>query len=156
MIDQRHGRSTAPNNSDRPLERTEVRRLGIVAMLAAALSLLLIGATTALSASGGMGITATQVNVTKVNKRYAKLWEDVRPKDKRWARSTSACESGGSRSIHGGGGSFHGAFQFMLSTWRAAPRSPGGDPHAYSWKTQAVVAVALMRRDGAGHWPNCG
>jgi hypothetical protein len=44
----------------------------------------------------------------------------------------------------------------MKSTWRASPKSPGGDPTAYDYRTQAVVAVALKRRDGAGHWPVCG
>ena len=44
----------------------------------------------------------------------------------------------------------------MKSTWKSSPKSVGSDPHKYSWKTQAVVAVLLKKRDGAGHWPNCG
>ena len=89
--------------------------------------------------------------------RYQRLWDDLSRKNKRWARQTSACESGRDRNIHGGGGAYHGAFQFMLSTWRNSPKSPGGDPHRYSWKTQAVVAVYLKKRDGARtHWPHCG
>ena len=89
--------------------------------------------------------------------RYQRLWDDFGPKAKRWARRTSDCESGGDRNIHGGGGSYHGAFQFMKPTWRHARKSPGGDPHRYSWKTQAVVAVYLKRQDGARtHWPHCG
>lgn len=89
--------------------------------------------------------------------RYQRLWDEIGPKNKRWARRTSDCESGGDRNIHGGGGSYHGAFQFMKSTWRHAPKSPGGDPHRYSWKTQAVVAVHLKKQDGARtHWPHCG
>ena len=51
---------------------------------------------------------------------------------------------------------YRGAFQFMKSTWRVSPKSPGGDPIAYNYKTQAVVAVALKNQDGAGHWPTCG
>lgn len=88
--------------------------------------------------------------------KYQRIWDDFSRRDKRWARSTSQCESGGDRNIHGGGGIYHGAFQFMKSTWRSSPKNPGGDPHNYSWKTQAVVAVLLKKRDGAGHWPNCG
>jgi hypothetical protein len=89
--------------------------------------------------------------------RYQRLWDGISAKNKRWARRTSECESGGDRNIHGGGGTYHGAFQFMKSTWRNAPKSPGGDPHRYSWKTQAVVAVYLKKRDGArAHWPHCG
>ena len=89
--------------------------------------------------------------------RYQRLWDGLSDRNHRWARRTSRCESGMDRNIHGGGGTYHGAFQFMLSTWRNAPKSPGGDPHRYSWKTQAVVAIYLKKRDGArNHWPNCG
>jgi hypothetical protein len=88
--------------------------------------------------------------------RYERMWNNFSKKEKRWAHRTSECESGQQTKIHGGGGSYHGAFQFMLSTWRNAPKSPGGDPHKRTWKTQAVVAVKLKNRDGAHHWPNCG
>jgi Transglycosylase-like domain len=88
--------------------------------------------------------------------KYARLWDAVSPRDKRWARSTAECESGRDPNAIGGGGSYRGAFQFMKSTWRRSPKSPGGDPIDYPYKTQAVVAVALKNRDGAGHWPNCG
>ena len=88
--------------------------------------------------------------------KYERIWDDFRSKDKKWARRTSECEAGGDRNIHGGGGSYHGAFQFMKSTWKSSPKSVGSDPHNYSWKTQAVVAVLLKKRDGAGHWPVCG
>jgi len=88
--------------------------------------------------------------------RYASLWSKVSPRDKRWARTTAECESGGDPTAIGNGGMFRGAFQFMKSTWQSAPKSPGGDPIDYSYKTQAVVAVALKRQDGAGHWPVCG
>ena len=37
----------------------------------------------------------------------------------------------------------------MRSTWKASPKSPGGDPIAYPYRTQAVVAVLLKNRDGA-------
>ena len=88
--------------------------------------------------------------------RYERTWDDFSKTNKRWARKTSECESGGNRKIHGGNGAYHGAFQFMKSTWASSPMSPGGDPHRHTWKTQAVVAVKLKQRDGAGHWPNCG
>lgn len=89
--------------------------------------------------------------------RYQRLWDGVSDRKHRWARQTSECESGGDRNIHSSNGSYHGAFQFSLSTWRNAPKSPGGDPHRYTWKTQAVVAIYLKKRDGARtHWPSCG
>lgn len=89
--------------------------------------------------------------------RYERLWDGLSSGNKQWARDTSRCESGPDRNIHGGGGAYHGAFQFALSTWRSSPKSPGGDPHRYSRRTQGVVAVYLKKRDGARtHWPNCG
>jgi hypothetical protein len=87
---------------------------------------------------------------------YDRMWTQVSRRDKRWARSTAECESGRDPDAIGGGGKFRGAFQFLISTWDRAPKSPGGDPIDYPYRTQAVVAVALMHRDGTRHWPNCG
>ena len=75
---------------------------------------------------------------------------------RRWANRTSECESGRNPRAIGGGGLYRGAFQFMKATWRSSPKSPGGDPVRFSYRTQAVVAVLLMKRDGPGHWPVCG
>jgi hypothetical protein len=93
-------------------------------------------------------------NVTPT--KYDRIWDGLATPQRRWARSTSECESGGDPDAIGGGGLYRGAFQFMRSTWKHAPRTPGGDPIDYSYRTQAVVAVLLKKRDGAGHWPNCG
>ena len=82
--------------------------------------------------------------------KYERIWRSFRPSERRWANRTAECESGRNPRAIGGGGMYRGAFQFMKSTWRASPRSPGGDPIAFSYRTQAVVAVLLMRRDGAG------
>ena len=88
--------------------------------------------------------------------KYAALWDRTSSKDRRWARTTSECESGGNPKAIGGGGMYRGAFQFLKSTWKSSPKSPGGDPIRYTYRTQAVVAIALKNRDGAGHWPVCG
>jgi transglycosylase-like protein len=88
--------------------------------------------------------------------KYVRLWVKISRRDKVWARATAECESGGDPDAIGGGGQYRGAFQFAMSTWQNAPKSPGGDPIDYPYKTQAVVAVALMKKDGTGHWPNCG
>jgi Transglycosylase-like domain len=88
--------------------------------------------------------------------KYDRLWDGYSDKDHRWARHTSECESGGDPKAIGGGGKYRGAFQFLRSTWRAAPKSPGGDPIDYPWKTQAVVAIALKHKEGTGAWPVCG
>jgi hypothetical protein len=87
--------------------------------------------------------------------RYQRLWDRVTRSQRRWAHQTAECESGADPNAIGGGGLYRGAFQFMRSTWKRAPKSPGGDPISYPYRTQAVVAVALMRQDGTGHWPNC-
>ena len=81
--------------------------------------------------------------------RVREIWDGYSNRNRRWARRTSECESGGDPNAIGGGGMYRGAFQFMRSTWRHSPKSPGGDPIDYPWRTQAVVAVALKKRDGS-------
>ncbi|MCD6014871.1 MAG: Transglycosylase domain protein [Solirubrobacterales bacterium] len=103
------------------------------------------------SAVGGESDSASRNSA-----KYERLWDRVDRRDRRWARRTAKCESGRDPDAIGGGGRYRGAFQFMKSTWKSAPKSPGGDPIAYSYRTQAVVAVLLKQRDGAGHWPVCG
>jgi transglycosylase-like protein len=132
--------------------------LGILVALALAMMIAMAatgpaGATTGGASTGG---TVTVTSTSSSGDRYDRLWRSFSRKNRRWAKRTSACESGGNPSIHGYGGTYHGAFQFALGTWRTAPRSPGGDPHTYRWRVQAVVAIALKKRDGAGAWPVCG
>lgn len=88
--------------------------------------------------------------------KYDRLWQRTSAAERRWAERTSECESGGNPNAIGGGGRYRGAFQFLRSTWEAAPKSPGGDPIAHPYRTQAVVAVMLMRRMGTSPWPVCG
>ncbi len=129
----------------------------------ASVALLSIGslATGAAGASSGGIDTATSSggddqSADRGGAKYERLWDRVSVRDRRWARRTSECESGGNPRAIGGGGRYRGAFQFMRATWKSSPRTPGGDPIAYPYRTQAVVAVLLKRRDGAGHWPVCG
>lgn len=120
-----------------------------------AVTALVASAATSKAASGG--VTADGGDSTTREARYARVWDGYPARAKRWARRTSACESGHNPRAVGGNGRYRGAFQFTRPTWRSAPRTPGGDPVRYAWKTQAVVAVALKRRDGArNHWPSCG
>jgi hypothetical protein len=139
-------------------ERVRIAVAGAVG--AALLSVALIGATTALGGSGGSGPGGDGDGGGdgggNTAYKYKAAWEDFSYKDKRWARKTSECESGGNPKIHDPSRTYHGAFQFLKSTWRRSPMSPGGDPHRYSWKTQAVVAVKLKHKAGAGQWPVCG
>lgn len=95
-----------------------------------------------------------------VDKRHKPLYDgvwrrSVSPEKKAWARRVADCESGRNPDALGAGGTYRGAFQFSEGTWKNAPQSPGGDPIAFSYRTQAFVAVRLMTRDGRGHWPNC-
>ena len=143
-------------------------RYGRIAAAAAALviALVLTAALAAGSAGGASGGAAMGDGgaksggkggkIAKVDARYERLWNKVSRRNKKWARSTAQCESGRNAKAIGGGGIYRGAFQFMKSTWKNSPKSPGGDPIRYAYKTQAVVAVALKKRDSAAHWPVCG
>jgi hypothetical protein len=154
---------TTDNDFKRPLSRLRLAALAGVGVLALAAG----GAAGAAGASsggfgpgsggtgaggGGQGASANEEPA-----KFARLWDRrLRPAEKKWANRTSRCESGQDPDAIGGGGRYRGAFQFMRATWKRSPRSPGGDPIDYSYRTQAVVAVLLKRRDGAGHWPVCG
>jgi soluble lytic murein transglycosylase-like protein len=138
-----------------PKPRIILKWMAALAMLAACA----VPAGASAETSGGISTddgTRSEKRVAESDAKYQRLWDRVSPRDKRWARSTSKCESGRDPRAIGGGGQYRGAFQFMKSTWRRSPKSPGGDPIEYPYRTQAVVAVALKNRDGAGHWPNCG
>jgi hypothetical protein len=135
-----------------------------IAAAATALTFFLLGllASQAGATSGGVGSggasasTTTGHSTERVGTKYERIWDRLSVADKRWARTTSECESGGDPDAIGSGGLYRGAFQFTRSTWEASPKSPGGDPIAYPYRTQAVVAVLLKHRDGSQHWPVCG
>ena len=134
----------------------------VIAAAATALTFFLLGlmAAQAGATSGGVGSggasASTSPSTERVGTKYERIWDRTSVADKRWAHETSECESGGDPDAIGSGGLYRGAFQFTRSTWEASPKSPGGDPIAYPYKTQAVVAVLLKNRDGAQHWPVCG
>lgn len=116
------------------------------------------GGQTASESGAGSGTAqgADTQATPRMDGKFVRMFDGFSTRDRRWARTTSQCESGGDPDAIGGGGIYRGAFQFMRATWKASPKSPGGDPIAYPYKTQAVVAVLLMHRDGAQHWPVCG
>jgi hypothetical protein len=117
-----------------------------------AVVMMVAAAANAHAGSGGTSATST----TSGGSKYSRLWDGISRKNKRWARRTSECESGGNAKAVSSGGTYRGAFQFTLYTWRHAPKSPGGDPVNYPWRTQAVVAVYLKKQEGTGAWPVCG
>ena len=138
-----------------PGPRALVPAMAIAAVLAVgAVSAPLAGG----ASSGGVGSPGSETDQADSEAdKYALIWEEkTSRRDKRWARSTAECESGKDPKAIGGGGKYRGAFQFLKSTWKSSPKSPGGDPIDYPYRTQAVVAVALKNRDGTGHWPVCG
>jgi hypothetical protein len=155
-MNQNHARRSArtERTAGRALSRLKAYApFGLIAVVM--LAAMLMMSTTALGGSGGTGATSSSGDGG--GNKYDRLWDDLSKKQHRWARKTSDCESGGDPTAHGGGGTYHGAFQFMKSTWKSAPKSPGGDPHRYRWKVQAVVAVYLKKKSGAkSNWPNCG
>ena len=131
----------------------------IQTLLAVALFAALFALAT-VAVSGARGPAGTERpqggKVAKSKPIYDGLWRrKVSPENKRWARRVSECESGRDPNALGVGGTYRGAFQFSEGTWKSAPQSPGGDPIAYSYRTQAFVAVRLRTRDGDGHWPSC-
>jgi soluble lytic murein transglycosylase-like protein len=130
-----------------------VLALALSALLAAAFA---ASSGPALAGTGGLAADEREATKSHSGNKYDRLWNKTSRKNKRWARRTAECESGGNPRAIGGGGKYRGAFQFLKSTWRASPKSPGGDPIKYRYKVQAVVAVRLKMRDGRGHWPNCG
>lgn len=131
--------------------------LAIAALLAAVFSVLAISEATASSGGiGGPGSTSERSTSARTSPRYENLYKRTTTREKRWARSTAECESGGNPRAIGGGGAYRGAFQFLRSTWRTSPKSPGGDPIRYTYRVQAVVAIMLRREMGSKPWPVCG
>jgi hypothetical protein len=147
-----------PNST---LSASRLRPAVFVAALATAALCLLLAAS-APASSGGIG-TATPSpagnggsHASKTGSKYKRLWSRVSRADKRWASRTSECESGRDPHAIGGGGAYRGAFQFTMQTWQSSPKTPGGDPIRYDYRTQAVVAVALKKQAGTSPWPVCG
>ena len=131
---------------------SKLKIIFLVAAAVAALGLLAFVSAPAGASSGGTSTTTSGGG----GDRYQRLWENVSRRNKRWASHTAKCESGKDPNAIGGGGQYRGAFQFMRSSWKNAPKTPGGDPIDYGYKTQAVVAVALKKHMGTKPWPVCG
>jgi soluble lytic murein transglycosylase-like protein len=129
----------------------------VLAMMAV---MALIGATAVAMSSSAVassgGLSASSGGTGSGNSKYKRLWHKTSRHNKHWANKTAECESGNDPNAIGGGGQYRGAFQFMKSSWHHAPKTPGGDPIDYGYKTQAVVAVALKKREGTKPWPVCG
>ena len=135
-------------------------KLKIVLALMAVMGL--IGATavamtsSAVASSGGVSASSGGTGSGSGDSKYKRLWHKTSRHNKHWANKTAECESGKDPNAIGGGGQYRGAFQFMKSSWKNAPKTPGGDPIDYGYKTQAVVAVALKKHMGTKPWPVCG
>lgn len=133
--------------------------------------LLALAAQTASAGSGGMGPggtspsgpSGTGTTGTKAEEgdhlepaKYTRLWSKVPGKEKRWASTVAECETGTDPNMTALDGEYRGAFMFLQESWDNAPKSPGGDPIDYTYKVQAVVAVALKKQLGTAPWPVCG
>jgi hypothetical protein len=130
----------------------KLKMILVLVAAAAALTVTLVS----VSAPAGAYSGGTSTTSGGDGGKYKRMWENTSTRNKRWARHTAECESGKNPDAIGGGGRYRGAFQFTKPTWRNAPKTPGGDPIRYSFRTQAVVAVALKKREGTSAWPNCG
>jgi hypothetical protein len=141
----------------------------IATLIVGATLTLVLGATSALAgpSSGGIGYGSESEAQpsgsgssggadNRTPSKYNRLWDRVSPDDRDWARKVSWCESGRDPDALGLGGQYRGAFMFTRDAWKTSPKTPGGDPIDYSYRTQAVVAVALKKRDGTRPWPVCG
>lgn len=69
-----------------------------------------------------------------------------------WDR-LAKCESGGNPRAVSASGTYHGLFQFSVSTWRSVGGS--GLPSEASPAEQLQRAQALQARSGWGQWPAC-
>jgi hypothetical protein len=147
---------------------SRVRRTKLVLLTLAAtafLAGLLTHTASAADGSGGVGAGGTTTaapapstggsgNATP--SKYKRLWHRVSRHERKWAAKTSYCETGHDPDATALNGQYRGAFMFTWDAWRTSPKTPGGDPIDYSYRTQAVVAVMLMRKVGTGPWPVCG
>lgn len=66
----------------------------------------------------------------------------------------AGCEAGGRPKAVGGGGRFHGMYQFTVGTWKSVGGK--GLPSKASADEQTYRAKLLYQRSGAGPWPTCG
>ena len=132
--------------------------LGALALAAVLTIMLLVAAGSASARSGGIGTDpgGRSGNTNATPAKYDRLWDKVGRKDKRWANRVAHCESGKDPNAVALKGRYRGAFMFTRDAWKTSPKTPGGDPIDYSYRTQAVVAVHLKKRDGTRPWPVCG
>ena len=66
----------------------------------------------------------------------------------------AACESGGDPTVVDASGTYHGKYQFDLSTWASVGGS--GAPSAAPEAEQDYRAALLYSQAGSSPWPNCG
>jgi hypothetical protein len=147
------------NTSLRPAAKTVIVGFLVVTTIVLA-SILLLGAGSAAARSGGIGAGDNDARQGGKNNatpaKYQRLWDRVHRKDRRWAARVAECESGKDPNAVALKGRYRGAFMFTRDAWKTSPKTPGGDPIDYSYRTQAVVAVHLKKRDGTRPWPVCG
>lgn len=149
------------SNSTSLRPTTAIVVIGLLALSAIVLaSFLLLGAGSAAARSGGVGTgggeTRTGGKHNSTPAKYHRLWDRVERRDRRWAARVAECESGRDPNAVALNGRYRGAFMFTRDAWKTSPKSPGGDPIDFSYRTQAVVAVHLKKRDGTRPWPVCG
>lgn len=138
--------------------RTRSLLAGVAALFAIAVAAFALAGESP-AASGGIGPGGPSQSGSSAEPeegKYLRIWDGVPASEKRWAHEVAICESGKDPNATALGGQYRGAFMFLRSTWKTSPKSPGGDPIDYSYKTQAVIAVLLKEQLGTKPWPVCG
>ncbi len=147
-------RTNRPHAAHRSASAPRARTARLAARAAALAAALTLGV--AATAYAGGGVSPVGGGSAPHSAKYARMWKRFKAGEHKWAHKTGYCESGNDPKALGDGGRYRGAFMFTRNAWKTSPKSPGGDPIHYSWKTQAVVAVLLKHRDGTRPWPVCG
>ena len=107
--------------------------------------------------SGGVGLhDLDQSSTERVGTKYARIWDRTSSPTSAGRSRPAKCESGGDPDAIGSGGLYRGAFQFMRSTWKASPKSPGGDPIAYPYRLRPSSRCCSSTATAPSHWPVCG
>lgn len=105
-------------------------------------------------------IKGKRPQITYVSGSYSDLINDAARKysvDAGRMQRMMMCESGGNANSVGGGGRFHGLFQYLPSTWARASAGAGyAGADIYNPQAQIYTTAWKISVSGYGAWPICG
>src|SRR5690242_8722761 len=112
---------------------SRVRRTKLVLIALAVMAFcagLLTQTASASDGSGGVGAggsttaaptTSTGGGGNATPAKYNRLWDRVRPSERKWAAKVSYCETGHDPNATALNGQYRGAFMFTWDAWRTSP-----------------------------------